>query len=244
MISFPELEIAIGIISQVYSIVSFWLKQQYESTVAQASVHHYVQLISENSSFLEYLWLSCHLGFVPISTIVKSENTLLLVISMLLLYTPNVFKLFPFMLYSIFNINSVIFRYVWEDPLLSKKFSPYLTTFEENVCIASSALELLLVPVYLMNSTSGSGFAYCFILLLKLESSDNLRAIFVLYCRVSCHQMCKYLSQSQILRIKGALEVIEFLFPTQIYPIDNHKRVSKQRVASLNFENLEIVDDI
>lgn len=190
---------------------------------------------------------------IPLAPLFKSENYLLLGISMLMTYTnPSLFKLIPFFLYSLFNVNITLFKPVWEDPILSRKFLPYLGKFEDFVCFTSSFIDIFNISIYLyewFRYDSKGILIYIFIMAFRLETSEYLRAVVLMMVSLSYNSIEKLFPNRDLSYLKLFIERVEVLIPNNLSPLKfaSKSRVKTSsvgtRVVSINFESLKVVDD-
>lgn len=185
---------------------------------------------------------------VPLLTIIKSENFYLLATSVIIYNsTPNVFKLLPLSLYSFLNIYISCLEDLFSDTLIARVLLVSVSTFEEMILGTTSMVECLLVSIYFYYFIiyhDYSLLSYIFVLVLRLDTSSQLRGSVV--------QLLGLLRRAERVLVSDThanhyYDWIEDL----IAPSDNksgtvkcQRKRNKNRIASLNFDNIQIVNDI
>lgn len=134
----------------------------------------------------------------PLIALLKSENTFLLVMSVLILLSQeNGFKIVSFFIYSSMNIVSHILFEWFPDGSLSAAMTPLFSYFEESLLLIAATSDVMVNGIYLYECTytdSKCQFViYLTVFLLRLESSETCReavSLFLLVFR-SCFTLAK-----------------------------------------------------
>lgn len=166
-----------------------------------------------------------------IESITRSENTFLLINTIIALNSPhNLLKLVPFALYSFLNIYIAMLDEYFKHTLTAKILLPHIGVVEERTLYLSSIIEIGLLGVYglnMINNNNKALLVYFFVLTLRMESSEYIKSITLLIFHF-CHRLC----------------VQNFPSAFKSYPVatKHQSRGPRKRVASLNFETLNEIN--
>lgn len=185
---------------------------------------------------------------IPLAPIIKSENTYLLAISIINYNSiPSVFKLLPFCVYSFLNLYMTLLDDFFPDSLFSKTLLPYIGIVEDQSLSLASSIEAVVIFKYfgdLVLHHDKSLLAYLFIMLLRLDCSNHVRQTVHQFCALVYRISALALKEPYLTDMKQVLTRMEFLTSPEMYPGNAPPASTKKRVASLNFETVQIIDDI
>lgn len=191
---------------------------------------------------------------IPFSIIMKSENTHLLGMSLLVLVSPcNAWKILSLFIYSFLNLSTYIMVDLFPESSLSDAMLPLLTYLEESLLITGAILDFLVIFVYfwdlLAGNTSYYVVVYSMIFCIRLENSES--------CRQAIKWMFSigyYLMQGKpwTVRLVALMKVVEsFLIPPEDVLFSETPEIPqtsaslvKKRIASLRFDSYYIVNDL
>ncbi|CAH6723913.1 hypothetical protein CLIB1444_23S00276 [[Candida] jaroonii] len=172
---------------------------------------------------------------MPITDLLRSDNTFLLALAMVALTSaPNPFKVVPFASYSLLNMYIAMIEEFFSDTLPATILRPYVAIVEQKVLVLCTMSEFVLFPIYMGEYLIRGhlhGLVYLLIMAMRLETSENVRTI----ARYVAEMITTMLA---ILGIDGSRlsEDVGILLPPA--------RPKKVRVASLNFETIEVINDL
>lgn len=172
-------------------------------------------------TYRHILFILEHNG-TPVVSLVKSDNTYLLATSLLMVNSPNnAVKLLPFVLYSSLNMYNWLMGEVLKSGAVSKIMESYYNKIEENVLLCASVVELVVLLAYLKDCMYNFNWLviYASILFLRVDSSESLNT-----------------TTRVLIQCVGRLVKQEIKWDPQ------PKR--GQRIASVNFEAVEVINDL
>lgn len=198
---------------------------------------------------------------IPFSIIMKSENTQLLIMSLLVLVSPcNVWKILSSCIYSFLNLSTYIMLDVFPETSLTEAVLPLLTYLEDSLLVSGAIIDFFAVFVYLYEflttNTSYYVIIYFMILCTRLENSESCRQAMKWMFSTSYYLMER---NPWLIRFVAILKAIEvFLIPKEEQPPQSAMAIDtaetpqtgisvmkkRDRIASIRFDSFYVVNDL
>ncbi|CAK7902021.1 hypothetical protein CAAN1_07S00144 [[Candida] anglica] len=143
----------------------------------------YALVVYRHTLLLSRQWSSSNSPELPFSTVLRSENTHLLVMAILVATSePNILKLCSFSIYSFMNLSDLLSRDIFKNTQVMVAAGPLLNCLEYPLLIIAAKADIAVVAIYLRESIA-TGHMYKFLLYifvfgLRMESSESCRIAF------------------------------------------------------------------